>query len=236
MALQYFLLNNPMTRGERNDRIAVSVVPRTYGIDDVIERMISRGSTVTRAEALSVFEEFSLAVQQLVEEGNSLNTPLFNVAPKVAGVFKNDDDTFDTSRHQVKVRMNPGLRLREIEAGIRVEKIMATKLLPILVHFFDNESDGHDDLVTPGGGAKIVGGLLKFDEADVLQGIFFINTSNGSATRVTAKMLRNKPGELIFTLPESLVNGTYRVEVRTLVKGSKTLRVGALPIELTVSI
>jgi hypothetical protein len=234
MALKYFLLENPMTSGP-DDYMAVSVVPRTYGIEDVIERMISRGSTVTKAEALSVFEEFSLAVQQLVKEGNSLNTPLFNVAPKVAGVFRNNDDAFDRPRHQVKVRMNPGLRLREIETGIQVEKVMPTKLQPVLIHFFDNVSESQDEIITPGGGGRIVGSLLKYDEADALQGVFFINTGSSSVAKVTAKLLRNKPGELIFTIPGSLVAGTYRIEVRTFIKGSKTLRIGALSSDLTVS-
>ena len=233
MPLKYSLVDNPMTGGP-NDRMAISSVNQGYALEDVIDRMISRGSTVTKAEALSVFEELSLAIELLVKDGNSINTPLFKISPSVVGAFEGDDDSFDPKRHQVKLRINPGGRLRLMEQNISVEKVAPEKRKPVLVHLYDNTAEMKDETLTPGGG-KIIGSMLKYDEADLLQGIFFINVANGTATRVTGKLLRNKPGELIFIIPSNLTAGTYRVEVRTLVNGSKVLRTGALPYELTAS-
>jgi hypothetical protein len=233
MPLKYSLIDNPMT-ADPDDRMAMTSVNQSFELGDVIDEMISRGSTVTRAEALSVFDELCLAIERLVENGNSVVTPLFNIAPSLVGVFTNDDDSFDRSRHQVKLRIRPGLRLRQMEQNIAVEKVPPTRLQPVLVHFFDNTSESQDEVITPGGGGRIVGSLLKFDEADTQQGLFFVNVGNGSAIRVSGKFLKNKPGELIFIIP-NLPPALYRVEVRAIKPGTKGLRTGVLPFELTVS-
>lgn len=232
--IKYALFENSMT-SDPSDRVAVTQINQSLTLEEVFEQMSSRGSTVTRAEALSVFEELCLAIVQLVKAGNSVNTPLFNISPSISGVFDGDDDTFDASRHKVKLRINPGSRLREVERQISVEKVSAERPQPTPLRFYDNTSESQDDVITPGGGARLVGTLLKYDEDDTQQGIFFVNTSTSAATRVNGKLLRNKPGELIFVIPNELVPGAYRMDVRTVMKGTKALRTGALPYELTVA-
>lgn len=234
MALQYYLIDNKL-RPDLNDCFAVPLPTQSLSIEDVIERMVSRGSTVTKAEALSVFEELSLAVQQLIKDGNTITTPLFNVQPRITGVFTSDQDTFDRSRHEVKLRIQPGARLKEIIDSIQVEKTTSGRREPVLAHITDSKTETKDEMLSPGGGAKIVGSLLKFDEKATEQGIFFINTANNATTKVEGKLLRHMPGELIFTIPLGLAPGTYWVEVRTLMSGNKNIRTGALPYELTVS-
>jgi hypothetical protein len=234
MPLTYYLVDNTMTP-DPLDRRAIVLPRQSYDIDSVIDQMISRGSTVTKAEALSVFEELSLAIENILKEGNSINTPLFKITPSISGVFINDEDSFDSSRHGVKLRIHPGLRLRQTESKITVERTTGVRPQPTLIHYDDNASNSQDDVITLGKPARVTGSLLKFDEADLQQGIFFINIGNGNATRVAGKTVKNKPGELIFTNPADLVPGTYRLEVRAILAGTKTGRSGALPAELTVS-
>jgi hypothetical protein len=122
-----------------------------------------------------------------------------------------------------------------MEGNIIVEKIPPRKSKPILLHFHDSISDSQDEILTPGGGGKIIGTLLKYDNTDPLQGIFFVNVGNAATIQITGKLLRNKPGELIFIIPADIPAGLYRVEVRTLIKDTKAVRTGALPYNLTVS-
>src|ERR1044072_4521512 len=110
--LKFSLFENPITLDPK-DRTAVTQINQSYTLEEVFEQMSSRGSTVTKAEALSVYEELCLAIEQLVKDGNSVNTPLFNVWSSIVGVFKGDDDNFHPLRHQVKLRITPGTRLRE---------------------------------------------------------------------------------------------------------------------------
>lgn len=234
MPLKYSLIENPMTP-DPNDRMARPFVNRRLTISDVFAHMISRGSTVTTAEALSVYEELCLSVEQLALAGNSIKTSLFNIGPAIKGVFDGDDDSYDPKRHMVRLTMSPGKRLRLIEKKIVLEKVPPRKQQPVPLHFFDNTSETQDQLITPGGAARITGSLLKCEEADSQQGIFFINTGDGVATRVSGKLLSNKRKELIFIIPQHLAAGAYRLEVRSSPNGIKTLRMGTLPYELTIS-
>lgn len=195
----------------------------------------NRGSTVTIAEFRSAFEEITYATEQLLAEGGgSIKTPLFNITVRIVGVFNGDDDIFDPARHQVKIRLTPGTRLREMEKKIKVRKVVVDKPRPILQHVYDNNSESQDEVITSGGGMRIAGSLLKFDEGDPNQGIFFIH-STGTETKVTNQLLRNKPGELIFIVPSGLEAGNYTLEVRSTLKGNKEIRKGAFPEDLTVA-
>jgi hypothetical protein len=234
MALTYYLVDNPMTP-DPNDRRAVVLVRQSYTITDIIDQMISRGSTVTKAEALSVFEELSLAMENTLKEGNSIKTDLFKIIPTISGVFANDEDSFDPERHEIRLRINPGLRLRETENKITVERTTGIRPQPTPIHFDDYGSETQDDLATAGKTGRITGSLLKFDDNDPLQGVFFINVANGNVKQVTGKFVKNKPGELIFANPSDLTTGVYRLEVRAILPGTKNLRTGTLSYELTVS-
>jgi hypothetical protein len=232
MALKYALFDNPIMPGPQ-DRRAIVQATRTLTLDDVIGQMTSRGSTVTRAEAVSVFEEFFRAVNLLTREGHAISTPLFRIAPSITGIFNGDDDSFDPARHRVKLHCHAGVLLREIEQQVDVEKISTQLRLPVPLHFHDNATGCQDSFVTPGEGASITGTALKFDVTDNDQGIFFVNSANGDTTRVRT-VLRNKPRELIFAIPFSLGLGTYKIEVRSILKCCTTVRSGTMPYELTV--
>lgn len=230
----FALFENPVTP-DPNDRIALISNQKTFSLEDLLLRATNRGSTVTIAEFHSAFEEITYATEQLLAEGGgSIKTPLFNLTVRIVGVFNGDEDNFDPSRHQVKIRLTPGIRLREMEKKIKLRKVAADKPRPILQHVYDHTSESQDEIITSGGGMRITGSLLKFDEADVNQGVFFIH-SNGTETRVAGRLLRNKPGELIFIAPQSLASGNYTIEVRSIIKGNKEIRKGTFTDDLTVA-
>ncbi len=235
MSLQYYLVPNLLT-ADPNDHMAITLPGKSFSIEDVYDQMTHEGSTVTKAEALANFEEIVRGIVRLVKDGNSIVTPLINISPRVSGVFTDSEDSFDSARHQVRLRINMGMRLKEAQENIRVEKVAPRERLPVPLHFTDNTTEQVDEVVTPGGGARLRGSLLKFDEADPSQGVFFINTSSNTETRVTTKMLKNKPAELIFVIPSSanLSAGTYRLEVRSVINNSPGIRKGILADELTV--
>lgn len=234
MFLNYYLKRNKLTTNG-NDFMAVGVNRQRYTIEDVYDHMTRQGSTLTKAEALAAFEEVTQGIINIVQQGNSVVTPLVNIMPSISGVFESDEDSFDERRHEVTLSISPGIRLRDVPPTIPTQKVRARVRKPELSHYHDMISGTQDDQVTPDAGARINGELLKFDEGDANQGIFFINTDDGSETQVDAsRILRNMPSELLFNNP-SLASGTYRLEVRTILNGSTDLRVGILIDELTVS-
>lgn len=93
MALKFALFENHLT-SDPGDYMAVVQNLQSKTQEDVIDQMIGRGSTVTKAEALSVLEEYAAAIEQLLKDGYSINTPIFNLSPSVKGVFMGADQAF----------------------------------------------------------------------------------------------------------------------------------------------
>ena len=229
MYLRYGLILNHLT-DDPNDYMAIVTDNETMTTEEIVERMIGKGSTVTKAEALSVIEEFNYAVVDAVSNGNNVNTELFKVYPSISGVFANKSDGFDQSRHAVRLNINAGKRLAEAAAKIDLKKVDVAVAKPILQEFTDLKTKTRNESFTPGRIASIRGSLLKFDEADEKQGIFFI-AADGTETKVS-DIVKNMPSELMFFVPEGLTTGSFQIELRTIFKNYKSMRVGRLLIDL----
>jgi hypothetical protein len=233
MSLEFYLVPNHMT-SDPDDYMAISSNSETYSIEDVYDHMTREGSTITKAEALAGYEEIMQGIINLVGQGYSVVTPLAHYSSSVKGVFTEEEADFNANRHQKRINTATGKRLREVADDIPVRKISPRERVPALLHFHDNATENQDTIITPGRGARITGSLLKFDEEETDQGIFFVNTADGSETKVEARLLKNKPGELIFMNPE-LPAGTYRLEVRSIINDTSEIRSGTLSDELTVA-
>jgi len=229
MSLRYGLIPNHLT-DDPDDFMGIVTDSETVTEVDLVNRMIGKGSTVTKAEALSVIEEYEYAVAEAVKNGNNVNTRLFKLTPSVSGVFTNQSDGFDSSRHAVKLNLNAGSRLNDAVVDIELRKVEINQAQPVLQQFVDLKTKVMNETFTPGQIASIRGLLLKFDEEDNAQGIFFI-AADGSETRVV-NMVKNKPSELLFFVPETITNGTFQVEVRTVLHKLKTIRTGRLVSDL----
>lgn len=216
-----------------DDYRAVSRNSKSYNLEDVFKNMTREGSTVTTAEAMAVFEEITRGIIGILEEGHAINTPLFNISSSVTGVFEGEEDRFDSNRHNVQINLNSGVRLKNLTDTIRPELVEGSIPIPTLKYLQDNVSGTQNELLTPGGGARIKGSRLKYDQEDPQQGIFFIHSGDQTEHRVDLEPLRNKPQDLIFTLPD-LPAGEYELEVRNTLKNTSNIRTGSLPDLLTV--
>jgi len=221
MSLRYGLTSNHLT-DDPNDYMGVVTDNKTVNVSKIMERMIGKGSTVTKAEGLSVIEEFEYAVVEEVKSGNTVSTDLFRIHPSISGVFKDENDSFDPSRHTIRLNISAGPRLAEIISQIELEKVTIVSAQPEILLFVDLKSKEENQSFTAGQIAAIRGSLLKFDEEDLQQGVFFI-ASDESETRVT-EFVKNKPSELLFFVPDALTTGTFQIELRTILHNSKVLK------------
>lgn len=230
MPIQYHLRDNRLTP-DPNDCMAVVTASRTAELDDVIARMGERGSTVTKADILSVLEDFQGALESLLAEGANVTLPFANYSASIKGVFKDQTDTFDPARHQITMNLTPGKAIRDfLRSKVTVQKQETTVNAPNIVTFEDVSSGESKSLVTAGGFGKIVGHRLKFDPAVPEDGIFFI-AADGAATKVDV-VGQNTAGTLMFMIPK-LDPGDYHLEVRVTV-GSE-VRVGRMGAVLSVA-
>ncbi|WP_299460454.1 DNA-binding domain-containing protein [uncultured Microscilla sp.] len=231
MAIKYALYDNQMT-SDPNDHMAQVQHDQTLSLDNIIETMIGRGSTITKAEALSVLEEFFDAITEAIKNGNAVNTELINISVSLKGVFTDSNDRYDNNRHHAKINIQAGTRLKKVLGELSFTKTEASKPVPTLLNFKDVASDSSNDTLTAGGVGQVNGSRLKIAIDDNDQGVFFI-ASNGTETKAPT-IIRNKPSELIFMVPAGLASGSYKLEVRAKL-GGKGIRKGQLLDELVVN-
>ncbi len=232
MTISYALYENHLT-SDPDDYMALVQSKGTAELEDVIERMIEQGSTVVKADILSVLEDYHSAIESMVLEGMNVNTPGANFRASIKGVFDGQADIFDPNRHQIRAAVSPGRRFRRaIEGRARLVKQEAGKPEPKPLQYTDLNTSTRNSVLTPGGMGQLVGHRLKFDPADADQGIYFV-AEDGTETQVVI-VGRNKPADLMFMVPESLTAGDYTLEVRAKVYSTDKVRVGALEPPLTV--
>ena len=233
MPINYGLFVNNLT-SDPSDYMAMVQPTGTAEMEAIIERMIQQGSTVVKADILSVLEDYHSAIENMVLEGMNVNTPSANFGASVKGVFDGQADSFDPSRHQLKGIVSPGKRFRKaIKERGQATKQEAVKPMPNLLEYTDLNSGERNSVLTPGGMGQVVGHRLKFDGSDADQGIYFV-AEGGGATKVDV-VGRNKPGEVMFIVPAGLASGDYTLEVRATIHGGEDVRTGALGATLTVS-
>lgn len=231
-SIQYFLVPNFLT-ADPNDQYA-RVSPRNVlTSDDLIDRCLRRGTTLTRTDITAAVNLFMDEAVVAVAEGNNLNTPLVNIKPSITGVFTSKSDTFDGSRHTKRAALSMGSALAKGMQEATTEKIQEPAASPFLLEYVDANSGTNNSTVTPGSIGTITGADLKFDPANAVEGIFFVPTGGGAETKVVVISTRTE-GKLVFLVPAALSAGTYRLEVRRAYTAAKTLRTGELAEVLSV--
>lgn len=230
MPIKYSLVENALNPEANCCRAIVQKAPV---LDEaaLVERMVARGSTLTRGEVLATLEVLKQTCLDALRDGCRVNTDLFRMFPTIRGKFEGSDDRFDPSRHSVAVKMAPGPLLRGVGDRVSVRKIRAHVTAPVLDLCKDATSGETNARLTAGGAASVQGAYLKIRPRVEGSGVFFIDERRNE-TAVT-RWIRNQPRELIFMIP-ALSPGIYRIEVRTAPHDRAILRRAVLDAPLTV--
>ena len=131
-------------------------------------------------------------IEDALQEGYNVVTPLVNYRMSIRGVFEGPLDGFDESRHRLLPRLLPGKRLRKALRDVPVAKVRSEKPRPQPLMYLDIATGVSDDIVTPGGVGQVAGDRLRFDPADPDEGIFFVSGENGT-TRVETMVKNSQP-------------------------------------------
>ena len=234
--LKYALRENLLTPAPGNYMAQVADV-RSYTLDEIINLMMEKGSSVTRADAAAVLQVYGEVCALLVANGAALNTPLMNASMSISGVFDGANDSFDRRRHAVNLNMTAGTLLRDALASVKCEKTQIASTDPYITEVKDVVSDTVNSALTKGGIVQITGSRLKFDAKDETQGIFFV-PETGAPVRATV-VAENKPARLTALIPQTLDAGIRYIEIRTKLldnnKSLKTMKTGRFAKPLTVT-
>ena len=234
--LKYSLRENLLTPAP-DDYMAQVTDVRSYTLDEIIDLMVDKGTTLTRADVAATLQVYSEVCASLIKDGSALNTPLMNTALSISGVFNGANDTFDKKRHTVNLNISAGTLLRDAITKVKCEKTESASTDPYITEVADIVSGKVNEVLTKGGVVQITGSRLKFDAKDAAQGIFFV-PETGEAARA-AVIAENKPARLMAIIPADLPAGTYYVEVRTKIlegnKSGKKIKTGRFNKALTAA-
>ena len=234
--LKYSLRENLLTPAP-DDYMAQAQDVRSYTLDEIIDLMMDKGTTITRADVAATLQVYGEVCASLIKDGSALNTPLFNTALTIAGVFDGANDSFDKKRHTVNLNITAGTLLRDAVTKVKCEKTEGVSTDPYITEVTDIVSGKVNEVLTKGGVVQLVGSRLKFDAKDTAQGIFFV-PETGNPVRA-AVIAENKPARLMAIIPADLAAGTYYIEVRTkyanATKQLKTLKIGRFAKPLTIT-
>jgi hypothetical protein len=103
------------------------------------------------------------------------------------------------------------------DSGIRGGESLSISWLEDLLSGTANEK------LSKGGAVKLTGTRMKIDGTDPTVGLKLINVETQDVTSIPLNTIPvNKASEIIFTVPATLVAGTYQVRLVTQFSGSKT--------------
>lgn len=238
MTFKYKLHTNPLTDNENQYRAIVDF-DKTLGREQLIDKMELRGSTITRADIVAVLDELDRAVIDALLDGKQVNTGLILFTASIKGVFIGVDDVFNTTRHTLELRVRPTVQFKKkIKAGAQFKKMPSIEPTPVVKSYHNLYNLGADTVLSPAHTAQLKGRNLLFNRSDPQQGVFLTPQKTGvplvddTPIRVE-EVSRLTPGEIIFRVPDTLLPGRYKLEVKA-VFGAEDLRTGALKKILTV--
>ena len=234
--LKYCLRENLLTPAP-DDYMAQAADVRSYTLDEIIDLMMEKGTTLTRADVAATLQVYGEVVSAIIKDGSAVNTTLMNTSMSISGVFDGANDSFDKKRHTVNLNITAGTLLRDAVTKVKCEKTEGVSTDPYITEVTDIVTGTVNTTLTKGGVVQLVGARLKFDAKDATQGIFFV-PETGEAVRA-AVIAENKPARLMAIIPADLAAGTYYIEVRTKIlegnKSGKTLKTGRFNKALTVA-
>ena len=224
--LKYCLRENLLT-AKPDDYMAQVTDSHVFTLDDIIDRMVKRGTTVTRTDLVAIMQLYTEECSFIVEEGGTLNTPLINTSMSITGVFDGADDSFDKKRHALNLNIGAGTALKAALSKTKATKTETVSTDPYITAVTD-KLNGTTDTIKIGSVMEIIGSRLKFDPKDAEQGVFAIS---GTKTVRCESVIENKPARLIVILDAAVPAGDFTLEVRTKLTGngsqkSKNLKKG----------
>jgi hypothetical protein len=208
--MKFFLIPTKLTNNP-NDCVAKVTQQEVVDYSEIIARATRRGLTLTDTEIISVTNEINYSIIDVLNSGKAVDTPFARFRLSIGGVFKDENDVFDPSRHYVKINCSVGKDIVVDLTKINLEKVKHEISTPYIEEIMDYSTLEINSILTPSGAAEIKGEMLKIDMVDVLQGLFL--KRNGTTIKVET-IIRNQPSDLIFNIPATLTAGEYQLEIR----------------------
>ena len=212
--IHYVLETNELT-GEPKKYRAQVVNSRSYNFDDIAEHLLQHNTGLSGAVIRGVWEGIKGAVEEYIADGGSVKTELFHIHPSIQGVFESKDDSYDSSRHSIRLYLRPGSLLRTVPGRLKAKKTNSGAK-SYISSVTDISTNSVNDSLTPGKSIRISGCRLKIWGEDPSCGIYFVPEKNTISTVKVdlSELVVNKPSQIITVVPK-LSKGRWNLRLVT---------------------
>ena len=115
----YRLVRNGTSTAEKAPYLGVAVPVGSLAYDNILQRMLDRGTFMTRATAqyfLNAFYEY--AAERIAEDVVRINMGAVSLYPMIGGSFDSEDDEFRSPRNTLYVGATLSQEIRDAVSGI----------------------------------------------------------------------------------------------------------------------
>lgn len=224
MSIKYFIYQ---TRLQGEPRFFGRIMLKGIcGHAELIERMLSMGSSLTKPDIIAVLQLLSMAVANVCSQGYKVSLDgLVQITPVLTGEFLDKTDGFLPSRNTVYLTCQASKSLNDlISTAVSVEKVVVDENRPILLDVVDSEADEDFVALTVGHIMSVAGKRLKFDISQPSEYLRLVNAENPAEFVPVLKFHKLADQELVFRLPPvSFAQGYFELANAL---GTASVRVG----------
>lgn len=217
-----WLRANLLTKDVDNDYIAeVSTVNETRRNEDIASRILEVGSEISYDTILSVLNRSDNVVRSMLQSGQSVQTGVCRLSPRVSGTWLGSNATFDPAVHKITLDIVPTAEMREALTSVGVEVLDVKGSGAYIGLVTDTATGLTDGTITAGDDILIEGDKIRIapDDDDTL-GVFLVD-STGKATKVTRRLTQNDPKTVLARVP-ALPAGDYTLRIVTRFSNAST--------------
>jgi hypothetical protein len=218
--------------------IARAQVQKTLSVEEVCAAAVSRGGvTIPYADLVEAVYAYLKEMAYDLANGFGVGNPYYAIHPKITGTFADALSGIDPEKNKPDFTFCKRKGLRDLTDRITIVIDGVAETEAYIAEVIDFMSGLKNDTLTSGGVMSILGYKLKIMGTDPSIGVYLINQTDSTKTKITTNFIDNLPSKLTVMLPQ-LSSGTWRVQVITQYSGStlplKEARIIDYPIDLTV--
>ena len=208
----------------------------SYSFEDIIDRMVENGSTLSREELVAAVRGYHQVIAGIIKKGGVIHTEAFQLRFSITGTFDDASEAFDPKKQAIHLHIIPGPLFQEAAQEAVPQKVSPhTQTGIVITEVKDSTTGSINANITSEGVVEIVGSYLKIEGNNPQVGVYFI-AQDGTEHKV-ATLAQNKPSSLLVVAP-TLTSGTYTLEIKTQYnstpRGLVTLRSEVFNLPLTV--
>jgi len=234
--MKYTLRKNKIASKDGDTYIAMTTDYKTYSREDLVEQICKReGSILKTTETRAVLDVFFDQLADNLEQGIAYKDDFFSLRTNIKGVFTDEYDKYDPSRHSLKASLSQGKELKQRLAGIKPRKAHEKNIAPEIMEVINLLDPDKGTQMDAGQVIELKGERLKFNEDDKEQGVFLESITGHRKTYRLVKYRRIMPSGFYCFLPEDIPEGEYMVYLKAQTRRSSFIRRSNTDIKLSLT-